>query len=452
MPNPVQTPAPTMGTVKMPNKSATYAANGHCGPSPAHGLLKGLLVTKDRKLNLLTEGVNMKFNNLVAIIATISFAIPVNAQDGTLRRVAQNDQTTTVTTEVNTTTVAPQAVQTSAPAASVQPATVVEAAPVSESKAESLRKARQGAEISTEQKIVEKLEESRLKEEQDRADRLFGNKLDSSAQKQLDEAAKAQSQGPVAPAPVVAPVAPAPAQVTIEKVEIIQPAPVPAPEIKSVEVVKETPAPAPAAAASISASQADVEEDETPSQKYYVSAALGAVNYDASNVKGNFGGGVSVGMLVNERSSVELGFLYSNAFIDTFWEAPIYREMDQYDISFSAKYNILTGRIRPYVGGGAAYIIRNYQQRLPMLNANGTVSSVAGPSEDQTDSVNLMLMAGADFQVSETISIGAGVDYSTNIMNRSEINFQNYGINPEGTKAIEEIDFFTTKVHAKMTF
>ncbi len=390
----------------------------------------------------------MKFNQLVAIVATLSFAIPVNAQDGTLRRLAQNDQTTTVTTEINTSTVAtPVQVQAPAPAASVQPATIVEAAPVAESKAEQLRKARQGAEISTEQKIVEKLEESRLKEEQDRADRLFGTKLDATSAQQLQEAAAAPAQKvevvPVAPAPVAPP---APTQVTIEKVEIIQPAPpaaIAAPEIKEVKEV--------APAATVSAKSADIEaEEETPSQKFYVSGALGALNYEASNVKGNFGGGVSVGMIVNERNSVELGFLYSNHYIDTFWEAPIYREMDQYDISLSGKYNILTGRLRPWVGAGASYVIRNYQQRVLVSNGFQT-QSIAGPNEDDTESVNFLLMAGADFQISDTISIGADVGYSTNVMGRSEFNFQNYAL-PEGTKAIEEIDFFTTKVTAKMSF
>ncbi len=385
----------------------------------------------------------MTFKNLVALVAITAFTAQVNAQDnGTLRRFAQNDtQVTTVTTEVNTSTAAPQAVQ--------QPATVVEAAPLTESKAEQLRKARQGAEISTEQKIVEKLEESRLKDEQNRSERLFGNKLDASAQQQLNEAMNAPAQKVEVPAekPVQ------PTQVTIEKVEIVQPAPAPlaAPEIKSVQEVKEE-APAPKAAASLSAKSEELEAEEAPeTQKFYVNAGLGAVNYDASNVKGNFGGGVGVGLIVNDRTSLELGFLYSNHYIDTFWESPLYREMDQYDISLTGKYNFLTGRIRPYAGAGASYIIRNYQQKYLTTNINGQVVSVAGPSEDQTDSINLLLTAGADFQVSENISIGAGVDYSTNVMGRSEFNFQNYAL-PEGTKKIEEVDFFTTKVTAKMTF
>lgn len=399
----------------------------------------------------------MKFQNLVAIVAITAFTVQVNAQaDGTLRRFAQNDtQVTTVTTEVNTSTQPvqqQQAVQPVQPQAVQQPATVVEAAPVVESKAEQLRKARQNAEISTEQKIVEKLEESRLKEEQERADRLFGTKLDATAQQQLQEAMNASAQKvEIVPAekPLVQP-QPQPTQVTIEKVEIVQPAPLPPPEIKSVEEVKEE-APKASSKGSLAVQAEELEEEEPQSQKFYVNASLGAVSYEASNVKGNFGGGVSVGMLVDDRTALELGFLYSNHYIDTFWEPSIYREMDQYDISLTGKYNLLTGRIRPYVGAGAAYIVRNYQQRIWTQNINGQIQSVAGPSEDQTDSINFLLMVGADFQVSENISIGAGVDYSTNVMSKSEFQFQQYSL-PEGTKAIEEIDFFTTKVTAKMTF
>jgi hypothetical protein len=124
----------------------------------------------------------MKFTTLVALVAIVSMAGKANAQgDGALRRVAQNDEATkevniNINTNANTNSAAQaqqQAVQ--------QPTTVVEASPVVESKAEVLRKQRQNAELATEQKIVEKLEDSRLQEEKARADRLFGDRLDPSS-------------------------------------------------------------------------------------------------------------------------------------------------------------------------------------------------------------------------------------------------------------------------------
>ena len=58
-----------------------------------------------------------------------------------------------------------------------QPTTYVEASPLVESRAEQMRKQRQQAELNTEQRIVEKLEQSRLEDEKDRAARLFGGKF-----------------------------------------------------------------------------------------------------------------------------------------------------------------------------------------------------------------------------------------------------------------------------------
>lgn len=390
----------------------------------------------------------MKFNTLVAMIAIISMAGQANAQsDGTLRRVIAENESVNAETAgesqtkqgviiLNTTTVTPAPVQ--------QPATVVEAAPASESKAEQLRKARVGAEVSTEQKIVEKLEESRLKEEQERADRLFGNKFEAPA-----AAAAAQPQ----PTVVVPAEKAQPTQVTIEKVEIVQPAQsqLPPPEIQSIKEVKEE-----SSQAEGKSSLSLIEEEKAPvkERQIYVSGSLGGVNYDASNVKGNFGGGFAIGMLMEERVAVEANFLYSNHFIDTFWNPGIYRELDQYDVGINAKYFLLTTRLQPYIGAGASYITRQYKQRVVTTNViNGTTTVANGPQEDQTEAINLNLMVGADFKATENLRIGGGLDYSTNIMNRNEFEFANYYSQlPENTKALEEIDFWTLKVNATLTF
>lgn len=417
----------------------------------------------------------MKFNKMIAVVAMISLAVQANAQDGTLRRVAQNDTVNTEAAGENqtkqdqaqaaqaqqsvtvTTTVMPT------PAAAEQPATVVEAQPVVESKAEQLRKARQSAEIQTEQKIVEKLEEERLREEQQRAERLFGTALSAEQAAALKAAAEAPAQK-IDPAQTVVPVAPAPVantapQVTIEKVEIIQPpvAPVAPPEVKSITAEKEVVraavvAPAPVAKSSLSAADLEEEEDVKGSQ-LYVSGSLGGLNYNADNVKSNFGGGFAVGTLVNERAAIEASFLYSNHFIDTFWNPGIFRELDQYDIGLKAKYYILNERIKPYIGAGASYIIRNYSQRIVSTNQYGQTSTSDGPSEDQTESVNVMALAGADFQINEMFMLGAGFEYSANVMNRNEFDFQNYYATlPENTKALEEIEFWTLKVTGTLTF
>lgn len=387
----------------------------------------------------------MKFNKLIAVVAIISLAVQANAQEG-LRRttVAQNDTTEAAAESKQNViiNVAPTA------QASQQPATVVEAQPVVESKADKMRKARQEAEVNTEMKIVEKLEESRLKEEQDRADRLFGTKLDPAASAQLEEAVKKSEVAPVAPAPV------APTQVTIEKVEIVQPAPAPLapPEIKSITPMEEV---QPAAPAPVAKSSLAIEEEAPKAPKanqLYVNGSLGGMNYGAGNVKSNLAGGFAVGNLMNEQVAVEASFLYSNHYIDTFWNPGIYREMDQYDIGATAKYYILKGtQLKPYVGAGAAYIIRNYSQRIVTSNGWQT-QTVSGPDEESTESLNFLATAGLDFKLNDTFTIGGSADYSANLWTKNEFDFGNYGQLPADTRPIEEINFWTLKATATVTF
>lgn len=392
----------------------------------------------------------MRFNNLVAVIAITTLAAQANAySDGTLRRsvkVAQNDTVVSETipsqgvvimnSNSNTNSNSAAAVQ--QPQAVQQPTTVVEAAPVSDSRADLMRRARQNEEVKTEQKIVEKLEESRLREEQQRAERLFGDRLDTpAAAAPVVTPAPAPAPTPT-PAPVVEPapvVAPAPTQVTIEKVEIVQPTPI------KEEIVEPAPAPA------TSKLELDEEPSEPSENRFFVGGILGSPNYNASNVKSNFGLGVSVGTLLPTNWAIEGSFLYSNHSVDTYWQYPLYRDLDQYDLGIAAKYYILSGRLKPYVGGSATYIYRKYQDRTMFgdyWNTNPTAT------EEDTHSVNAGLTAGVDFAVSESILLGAGVDYNFNLMSNQDFHSQ-YAI-PTGVKALEEIDYTVIKVNAKMLF
>ncbi|MBX3022371.1 MAG: porin family protein [Bdellovibrionales bacterium] len=355
----------------------------------------------------------MKFTMIVAVIATLSMA----AQ-------AQNAQPTVVLIPASQ-------VQTQQPAVQAQPATVVEAAPVSESKADVMRKARQNQELQTEQKIVEKLEESRLKEEQQRAERLFGDKLNDSA----PAATVAPVAQPVAPAPQ--PVQPQ--QVTIEKIEIVQPA---------TPVVEEKPA---VVAEPVTESKLDVSEEQESvfARKFFVGGVLAAPSYSAANLKTNYGVGVTVGTQLDPNWAIEGMFLYSNHVVDTFWDYNLYRDMDQYDFQASAKYYILTGKLKPYLGASASYVLRQYTERLK----NNSFYSYAQDKSESADthSVNVGLVAGVDFEVSDSITLGAGIDYNTPVMKKHDFNFRNYNL-PENTKPVEEFDYTTIKVNARMTF
>lgn len=399
----------------------------------------------------------MKFTNIVALVAIMSvagqgYAAPVASTEA---------QTVTVETVSKT-----QAV--------TQPATAVEVTPAAadSSRAESLRKARQGAEVQTEQKIAEKLEESRLKEEQERAQRILGDKA------QADEVAPAAaatvpattatvpagSSAVVAPASGVVVVTPAaqpaqppqpvqqPAQVTIQKIEIVQPA-APAP------VVQPAPAVAPVVAAPVVEEKKapvaesktdleDLEKTEAPDKVYYVTGLAGAVNYSASNVRSNGAIGVGAGMFLKNNWAVEGSYLYSSHQIDTFWQPNIYRDMDQHDIQAATKYYFTFNNLKPYVGGGLTYSIRKYSDRM-VNNSAWWVNPYT--THEETQALSLSLIGGADFQMSKNFLIGGGLEYNTNLTNNNSIVFSNYGL-PPNTRALEEMDFITLKINAKMTF
>jgi hypothetical protein len=379
----------------------------------------------------------MRFNALVAIFAMVSLSASY----------AQAQETATTPTQgvvvINSnsstqTQAASQTAQPTAQAATAQPTTVVEAAPVQESKADLMRKARQSEEVKTEQKIVEKLEESRLKEEQQRAERLFGNKLDTPAETQ-----KVEQQQVVAPVVVEAPQEEKKEekpQVTIEKVEIIQPAP-----IAKEEKLEAAPLDARLAM------KEDVKKDEEEAKdRFFVGAMLAAPNYNTSNVKTNYGLGVSVGINLATNWSVEASFLYSNHSVDTYWTPGLFKDLDQYDVGVSAKYYILSGKLKPYLGGSVTYIKRTYQDRAYNWNGGGSVAT--GWASQDTDAVDAGLLGGVDFEISKKILIGAGVDYNFNVMNKNDFRtmYTQYGL-PD-TRPLEEIDYYTVKATAKFLF
>ncbi|NJL24443.1 MAG: porin family protein [Calothrix sp. SM1_5_4] len=344
----------------------------------------------------------------------------------------------------------------SEPVVQVQPATVVEATPAAESKAEVMRKARQGAELQTEQKIVEKLEESRLREEQERAERLFGNKIEpkggehdsgcdgsrghhapgireergSSGRDRKDRDRSARGSGGAEKAveqPKVEPVA----------------APVAAqPELQS-----------PQQQLMPATLRADVAEDEAvveTGKQFYIGGLLAAPNYNASNVETNFGLGFTIGKLVNPNVAVEGGFLYSNYNIDTYWQPGLYRELDQYDVSIGAKYFFMTGRIKPFLGGSATYVYREYNERI--RNSAAWYLYNAYTTSEETHAVNLGLVGGVDFDVAENFVLGLGLDYNFNVMSKNDIDYGSYGL-PVGERSpLEKIDYTTVKVNARILF
>lgn len=264
---------------------------------------------------------------------------------------------------------APQAVIT-------QPTTVVEDTPLVQSKAEKLREVRQNAEVETEQKIVEKLEESRLQDEQKRMDSLFGDKLD----KKEEPAAVA---APVVVAPVVAP----------------------APEINKDELKAEI---AESVKADLSAMKAEEKKPEFK-KRMVIGAGLGTIDYAVGGIESDFAGNVTVGYEFRERMELEIGFSASEHTAIEFIPGGFgIQNMDQYNFTAGVRYSVLPYFISPVVGAMASYTHRVYE--LPFV----------ADREVETDALDAGFLVGVDVLLSKNMSVV--MDYRRFVNIKSRVN------------------------------
>lgn len=302
------------------------------------------------------------------------------------------------TTRQETATIAAAPVSQTQTAPVVQPTTVIESTPLTESKAEALRKSRQDAEVATEQKIVEKLEASRLEDEKRRANELFG-------QKKEEVKAEAKAEVVVVPAATPAPVvAPAP-------VVVVAPVATPAPEVAPVVVAP--------VAAPVNASVMEVQEEAKQEEsKTYVSGILGTGNYpDVQNVKGKYAVGVAFGSKSDDRFAFEGSFMFSQYDVEQRFGGGVFpgpygveyypriTQMNTYQGSIAGKYSIMNGTFRPVVGAVGTYSYRTFRD-----------TQFGNPSyQAQSNAIDLGLIAGFDVAVSKKFSVGLDYRYMMNL-------------------------------------
>ncbi len=318
-----------------------------------------------------------------------------------------------------------------------QPVAVIESTPLVESKAEMMRKSRQDAEVQTEQKIVEKLEASRLDDEKRRADVLFGNKFDqlqgASTQIKAENSNVTVSQGQVqAQTPVV--VQAAPVVTPVEPKENIR------------DVVREE----------LAASKNSLKLEEVapaPTEVRYFSGIVGIGDYpDVKNVRGNYSFGAAFGTKYDSLL-VEGSFLYSNYTVEkldcncvSFF--PTLVDTNQYQAAVSAKYQLLDGMVRPVLGGLIAYSYRKYNwNSLP----NYAPYNNYGTSSD-SHAIDLGVTAGVDLELSKKFALGFEYRYMFNLSSRVD----NQSIiaasqNQYGTP-LEKLSYYTMAIAAKVNF
>jgi hypothetical protein len=314
-----------------------------------------------------------------------------------------------------------------------QPTTVIEASPLVESGADKLRKAREEAEVNTEQKIVEKLEQSRLDDEKKRADVLFGDKFNQMNNQQ-------QAAAPVATQAVVAPTAAAAdADKKDEKIDR---------DAVRGEVK-----------AALDEMKAQAQTEEKPKPQNYIGVLGGGGSYpDAKNVRGQGSLGVSFGRKFDDRLVVEGSFLYSNyqveqmsaygycagGVVDPLGNCyPRITNMNQYAGQALIKYQLLSGTFRPEIGALAAYTYRTFSDtQFSMSNSSAS-----------SNALDAGVMAGVSLELTQKFSVGFDFRYMWNMAYKTsglQQSFQQTFM--DSTAPIETMNYYTANIVGRGNF
>lgn len=330
-----------------------------------------------------------------------------------------------------------------------QPTTVIEASPLTESRAEALRKARQDAETSTEAKIVEKLEASRLEDEKRRAQILFGSKLDNGVNAETAPAAQA---APVAPA--VAPVQAAP----VPQIYLL-PAPAPVEAKKEEPVVSTAVEKEVEAAAQVESTMSVAVPAPVTSEKYFM-GLVGVPMVDSDDIQGNYSLGFTFGNKYDDSFAVEGSFIYSNyeaKNVNNYWYTgrPDLFDVNQYSGSVATKWYLLKGMVKPLIGGLAQYSYRDFQ----WSDKNYVTPYNLGKSESHA--VDIGLITGVEIQFNPNMTVGLDARYYKNVMvrrnyatdNLNNSYYQNAVNSQYGYRTpVENLDYFTWSLSARVSF
>lgn len=315
-----------------------------------------------------------------------------------------------------------------------QPSTLIEASSLKESKADQLRKSRQDMEVQTEQKIVEKLEEARIQDEKARADRLFGASLAAPTPTPTPAPTPIQ----FAPPPQAPQAQQQPPVVIVEKQEVVSEEPVDNSASIKDEVKKQLD---------------EAKVDQEPKSTYYIGGLVGVSEYpDASNVRGTGSGGVTVGTATADGWVAEGTFMYSTydlEVVNPYTSGnpyPPFKGVAQYNFEVGAKYQFLSGKLRPTVGVLASYDYRKYQDKQYVYVSSDSAN---------TNALDVGLTAGLDLMITKTFSLGIDFKYFMNVAYNTNADYQQSFTNNQfrqpGTP-LEKLDYYTATLAGKVTF
>lgn len=327
---------------------------------------------------------------------------------------------------------APQVVQ-------KQATTYVQDTPLRESKAEQIRKSRQDAEVETENRIVEKLEQSRMEDEKKRANVLFGDKFNQLNQSQTDSSDVRNSQsnsGSTVQQPVVVLQQTAPEKDDTR--DLIRE------ELRAAKLTEE-------------------EFKPEPVQSKYMAVLVGMADFpDAKNVQGNASLGVAFGTKYDDTLIVEGTFNYSSFQVEQFndyvmpsnyWinaSANNYYgshlvDVNQYSGALAAKVQMFSGLVKPVVGGVMQYSYRTYAWAEDYLNVSDeTANSYA---------LDVGLLGGVDLEFSPKFTLGFDYRYMFNMANKSSgASRTSYYYAPTVGTPLDKLQYWTLSLVGRVSF
>lgn len=301
-----------------------------------------------------------------------------------------------------------------------QPTTLIEASPLSETRADSIRKSRQDEELKTEARIVEKLEQSRMEDEKKRSAVLFGDRFNQMNNQQQIQQPEMMQQ---------------PVQQVVQ-----QPAPVQQPIIiqqqeSTRDVVREE------IRAALEAEESAV---TAPVEVKYFGAVVGISEYpDVKNVKSNYTLGATFGSKYDSMM-LEGTFLLSNYSADIRNYASNFTDsydINQYQTAIAAKYQLFAGIVRPVVGATIAYSYRKFSQ------TNFGVNEDTGNSH----AIDLGIIGGVDLELTQKMAIGLEYKYMFNLSSRVNANYNNSTYGYVGTP-IEKLQYYIMAITGRVNF
>ncbi len=325
---------------------------------------------------------------------------------------------------------APQVVQ-------KQATTYVQDTPLKESRAEQIRKTRQDAEVETENRIVEKLEQSRMEDEKKRANVLFGDKFNqlNNSQSQTENSNTQANSAAAVQHPVVV---------------VQQPVPV---KDDTRDLIREE----------LRAAKLSEEEFKPePVQSKYMAVLVGMADFpDAKNVQGNASLGVAFGTRYDDTLIVEGTFNYSSFQVEqlndyivqpTYWATTSANnyydsrlvDVNQYSGALAAKVQMFSGLVKPVVGGVMQYSYRTYAWAEDYLNVSDeTANSYA---------LDVGLLGGVDLEFSPKFTLGFDYRYMFNMANKSSGSSRSNYYAPIVGTPLDKLQYWTMSLVGRVSF